>query len=131
VSALIDAPVEFGGCHRAFERLAGHTPQSVAIAFEGGDLTYAELNRRANRLAHELRSLGATGFVTVFRAADRIVTGTYGRTLGWRRLARGGLRVIGIPGDHVTMLKGDAVRDPAANLNVCIEAKAPENRMAR
>jgi non-ribosomal peptide synthetase component F len=56
----IDAPVEFGGCHRAFERRAGLTPQAIAIAFEGGDLTYAELNRRANRLAHELRSLGAT-----------------------------------------------------------------------
>jgi hypothetical protein len=29
------------------------------------------------------------------------------------------------------MLEGDAVRDLGANLNVCIEAKAPENRMAR
>nr|VFK30975.1 MAG: amino acid adenylation domain-containing protein/thioester reductase domain-containing protein [Candidatus Kentron sp. MB] len=34
------------------------TPQAVAIAFESRQLTYRELNAKANRLAHHLRSLG-------------------------------------------------------------------------
>ena len=59
MSARFDAPVAAGGCHRAFERQAGFTPQAIAVAFEGGEITYAELNRRANRLTHQLRSLGA------------------------------------------------------------------------
>jgi amino acid adenylation domain-containing protein len=59
VSALLDAPVLRGGCHQAFERQAAATPNAIAIAFEGGELGYGELNRRANRLARLLRASGA------------------------------------------------------------------------
>ncbi|KJH66469.1 amino acid adenylation domain-containing protein [Chromobacterium violaceum] len=34
------------------------SPDAVAVRFEGLDVCYRELNRRANRLAYELRSLG-------------------------------------------------------------------------
>lgn len=44
--------------HGLFEDQAAATPDAVAVAFEGTTLTYRELDRRANRLAHYLRSLG-------------------------------------------------------------------------
>ncbi|HYK21434.1 MAG TPA: amino acid adenylation domain-containing protein, partial [Pyrinomonadaceae bacterium] len=44
--------------HERFERQAAATPDAIAVGFEGERLTYAELNARANRLAHHLRSLG-------------------------------------------------------------------------
>ncbi|MDQ6819888.1 MAG: amino acid adenylation domain-containing protein [Actinomycetota bacterium] len=45
--------------HWLFERYAAGTPDAPAVEFEGASLSYAELNARANRLAHHLRDLGA------------------------------------------------------------------------
>jgi len=42
-----------------FEAQVEQRQQATALIFEDENLTYAELNRRANRLAHHLRSLGA------------------------------------------------------------------------
>jgi len=44
--------------HGLFEDQAKATPDAVAVVFEGTTLTYRELDRRANCLAHYLRSLG-------------------------------------------------------------------------
>jgi amino acid adenylation domain-containing protein len=44
--------------HEWFEAQAARTPEAVAVVFEEHRLTYAELNRRANQLAHHLRKLG-------------------------------------------------------------------------
>jgi amino acid adenylation domain-containing protein/non-ribosomal peptide synthase protein (TIGR01720 family) len=44
--------------HELFERQVEQTPDAVALRFEGRQLTYAELNGRANRLAHDLRARG-------------------------------------------------------------------------
>jgi amino acid adenylation domain-containing protein len=44
--------------HRLFEEQAAKTPGALAVEFAGEQLTYAELNERANRLAHHLRGLG-------------------------------------------------------------------------
>ena len=41
-----------------FERQAERTPEAVALVFEGQEVSYAELNRRANRLAGYLRAQG-------------------------------------------------------------------------
>ena len=44
--------------HEIFEAQAARTPEAIAVVSGDERLTYAELNARANRLAHRLRSLG-------------------------------------------------------------------------
>ena len=49
------------GClHQRFERQVTLTPDTVAVTCENVSLSYADLNRRANRVAHHLRALGVT-----------------------------------------------------------------------
>ena len=45
--------------HQLIEQQAARTPDAIAAVFEGRQLTYSELNRKANQLAHRLRRLGA------------------------------------------------------------------------
>ena len=44
--------------HLVFEQQAAATPEAVAVLFQDQSLTYAQLNARANRLAHYLSRLG-------------------------------------------------------------------------
>ena len=41
-----------------FEECAARMPNNVAVEYQGQELTYGELNRRANQLAHYLRTIG-------------------------------------------------------------------------
>ncbi len=57
-----DTAVEFPAkalcLHELIEEQAARTPDQVALVFEQQTLTYGELNRRANQLAHHLAGLG-------------------------------------------------------------------------
>ncbi|MHC0065903.1 amino acid adenylation domain-containing protein [Nostoc sp. UIC 10890] len=44
--------------HQLFEQQVEKTPESVAVVYENQQLTYQELNQRANQLAHHLQHLG-------------------------------------------------------------------------
>jgi amino acid adenylation domain-containing protein len=57
--------------HQVFERQAARTPDAVALVFEDASLTYAELDARANRLAHHLAGLGARPEARVGICLDR------------------------------------------------------------
>ena len=56
---------------RLFEKQVESTPTVVAVSFQGHDLTYEELNRRANQVGHFLRRLGAGPDVLVGLYLDR------------------------------------------------------------
>jgi len=51
--------------HDLFETCAAHSPDAVAVVFEDQQMTYGELNRRANQLGHYLQQLGIGPEVTV------------------------------------------------------------------
>ncbi|HEX8696633.1 MAG TPA: amino acid adenylation domain-containing protein [Longimicrobium sp.] len=51
-------PAPRAAVHELFEACAARQPHALAVEAADGRLTYAELNVRANRLAHRLRRLG-------------------------------------------------------------------------
>ena len=57
--------------HQLFELQASDTPDARAIVFEGVQLTYRELNERANQLAHYLQKLGVGPEVMVGICVER------------------------------------------------------------
>jgi amino acid adenylation domain-containing protein/thioester reductase-like protein len=63
-----------GRCvHHRFEANAAATPDAPAVVMGDVRLTYGELNRRANRLAHYLRRLGVGPEVTVGVCTEKSV----------------------------------------------------------
>ncbi|HEY2737665.1 MAG TPA: condensation domain-containing protein, partial [Thermoanaerobaculia bacterium] len=57
--------------HSRFEAWARRAPGAVAATHEGASLSYVELNRRANQLAHRLRALGVGPEVLVGLCCER------------------------------------------------------------
>ncbi len=57
--------------HRMIEAQAARTPDAIAIEFQGTRVSYAELNRRANKLAHLLREKGVRPGALVGLCLDR------------------------------------------------------------
>ena len=70
------------GCiHEVFEAQAASTPEAIALSFEASDLTYRELDERANRLAGSLRKRGVRPGALVGVCLDRaleMVVALYG-----------------------------------------------------
>ncbi len=59
--------------HEIVAREASRSPDAVAISFEGHDLTFGELDGRANRLAHWLRRRGVGPETLVGVCMDRSI----------------------------------------------------------
>ncbi|QOK93783.1 non-ribosomal peptide synthase/polyketide synthase (plasmid) [Ralstonia pseudosolanacearum] len=59
--------------HAVFEAQVRRTPEAIAVEHEGRQVTYAELNARANRVAHALRRLGVGPDARVGLCAERSV----------------------------------------------------------
>ena len=61
----------YGGLHRGFEFWAAARRDAAALTFEGATVSYADLNARANRIAHRLIEMGAGPEVLVGLFLDR------------------------------------------------------------
>jgi amino acid adenylation domain-containing protein len=62
------------GClHELFEKQAAETPDHIAVVFDNEQLTYDELNKRANQLAHRLRKMGVGPEVMVGHCMERSI----------------------------------------------------------
>jgi amino acid adenylation domain-containing protein len=57
--------------HEVFEGQVARRPNAVAVVWDGEELTYYELNRRANQVAHHLRMLGVGPEVLVGLCLER------------------------------------------------------------
>ena len=57
--------------HEMFEEQAERRPEAVAVEYEGRQLSYGELNRRANQLGHYLRKQGVGPEVRVGICVER------------------------------------------------------------
>jgi len=59
--------------HQLFEAQVEKTPDAVAVVFEAQQLTYRELNNKANQLAHYLQTLGVKPEVLVGICMERSI----------------------------------------------------------
>jgi len=63
-----------GQCaHHLFEAWAERTPDAIAVSFSGMELSYRDLNRRANQLAAYLRKLGVGPEILVGLCVERSI----------------------------------------------------------
>ncbi|CRI56719.1 peptide synthetase [Pseudomonas sp. CCOS 191] len=68
---VIDSYPSSACAHALIEQQAARTPEAIAVTFAGQALSYDQLNRRANRLAHKLRAQGVGPDVLVGIAVER------------------------------------------------------------
>ena len=78
-----------------FESQVERTPESIALVFDDEQMTYAELNRRANRLARYLKKLG----VGPERPVGLLVARSAGMIVGLLAILKAGAAYVpSIPG---------------------------------
>jgi amino acid adenylation domain-containing protein len=94
--------------HELFEEQVVRRPGAVALVFEGKELTYGELNCRANQLAHYLRDMGVGAEVRVGISMERSLEPVIGLLGVWKA---GGVYVPvdpGYPAERVSYMLEDA-----------------------
>src|SRR5947199_8434170 len=94
--------------HQVFERQVERTPAATAVVFGEERLTYEDLNRRANHLAHYLRDRGACADMTVGICLERSVE----MVVGMRGVLKAGGGYVPIdreyPAEGVGRMRGHA-----------------------
>ena len=92
--------------HQLFEAQVERTPEAVAVGWGAEQLSYGELNQRANHLAHHLRTMGVGPEVLVGLCVERSV-----------ELLVGLLGILKAGGAYVPLDPGF----PAARLNFMVK----------
>jgi amino acid adenylation domain-containing protein len=72
--------------HHLFEDQVERTPHAVAVVYKNQQLTYGELNARANQLAHYLRHIGVEPEVLVGISLERCID----QVIGWLAVLKAG-----------------------------------------
>nr|WP_036774510.1 non-ribosomal peptide synthetase [Photorhabdus australis] len=94
--------------HQLFEQQAEKTPDAIAVKYENQTLSYAELNARANRLAHQLIVLGVKPDHRVAICAARSLA----RVVGLLAVLKAGGAYVPLdptyPGERLTYMLTDA-----------------------
>jgi amino acid adenylation domain-containing protein/FkbM family methyltransferase len=67
----VEYPQQQQCLHRLFEQQVESQPEATAVVYEGQQLTYRQLNERANQLSHHLQSLGVGPDVLVGICVER------------------------------------------------------------
>ena len=97
--------------HNFFEEQAARTPSNVALVAENDRLTYADLNHRANRLAHYLCKLGVGPETLVGICIERSINMLVG--------------ILGILKSGAAYVPLDPAYPPDRLHNILDDAKAP------
>jgi amino acid adenylation domain-containing protein len=129
--------------NRLFQFLAHRASGKVAANFLEWNETFHKLilGRKARRnqavsaeliglhvrMVHERASLAYKplpydGRVTLFRASSRLSGYEYQPDLGWKMVARGGVEIYNIPGNHKDLFSDENAALIAATLEQCIQA---------
>ncbi|MGH3909491.1 MAG: amino acid adenylation domain-containing protein, partial [Pseudonocardiaceae bacterium] len=91
------------------EEQVQRTPEHVAVVFDGAEISYAELNARANRLAHHLIDLGAGPERLVALAVPRSVE----MVVAWLAVLKTGAAYLpvdpGYPAERIEFMLADAL----------------------
>ncbi|KGM27069.1 hypothetical protein KS18_16875 [Photorhabdus luminescens] len=94
--------------HQLFEQQAEKTPDAIAVIYENQTLSYAELNARANRLAHQLIALG----VAPDQRVAICVTRSLARIIGLLAVLKAGGAYVPLdpayPGERLSYMLTDA-----------------------
>ncbi len=104
-----------------FERQARATPDADALVFEGRSLSYAELNQRANRLAHYLIAQGAGAETRVGIALPRSIE----LVVGVLAILKSGAAYVALDPDYPSERLASMVEDSAIALMLTTSALAP------
>ncbi|MCA6219090.1 non-ribosomal peptide synthetase, partial [Photorhabdus antumapuensis] len=106
--------------HQLFEQQAEKTPDAIAVVYEDQTLSYAELNARANRLAHQLIALG----VAPDQRVAICVTRSLARIIGLLAVLKAGGAYVPLdpayPGERLAYILTDAA--PANGLKTIVLA---------
>ncbi|MEH2173669.1 amino acid adenylation domain-containing protein [Nostoc sp.] len=93
--------------HQLFEAQVERTPDAIALVFEDEQLTYQELNQRANQLAHHLQYLGVGAEMLVGLCVERSLE----MVLGILGILKAGGAYIALdpayPQERLTFILGD------------------------
>ncbi len=111
-----EAPYPRDRCiHQLFEEQVRRAPDAIALVHDGVELSYSELDRRANRVAHELIRLGVGPDTRVALCVERSID----QVVGLLGILKAGGAYVPLDPGHPDRRLDELVRDAGPALVVC------------